>query len=87
MDGLFGSLRLGTSMRLNAEVNSMSKDGSMIVNSINNLRSDMDKYTTALMEADTSININQTNLSPKALDPSDVYRNTKNAMSIARHRG
>lgn len=87
MDGLFGSLRLGTSMRLNAEVNAMSKDGSMIVNSINNLRSDMDKYTTALMEADTSININQTNLSPKALDPSDVYRNTKNAMSIARHRG
>lgn len=87
IDGLFGSLRLGTSMRLNAEVNAMSKDGSMIVNSINNLRSDMDKYTTALMEADTSININQTNLSPKALDPSDVYRNTKNAMSIARHRG
>lgn len=87
MDGLFGSLRLGTSMRLNAEVNAMSKDGSMIVNSINNLRSDMDKYTTALIEADTSININQTNLSPKALDPSDVYRNTKNAMSIARHRG
>lgn len=87
MDGLFGSLRLGTSMQLNAEVNAMSKDGSMIVDSINNLRSDMDKYTTALMEADTSININQTNLSPKALDPSDVYRNTKNAMSIARHRG
>lgn len=87
MDGLFGSLRLGTSMRLNAEVNAMSKDGSMIVNSINSLRSDMDKYTTALLDADTSININQTNLSPKALDPSDVYRNTKNAMSIARHRG
>lgn len=84
---LLANLSLNRSIKMNAEVNAVSKDGSMIVNSINELREDLNKYTTALKDADTSININQTNLSPKALDPSEVYRNTKNAMSLARLGG